>query len=154
MKRIRNQVARDTLAFLAAHAATYEHIVIDGVVYDVSAKLGLGNVRDFPNARDVAYTIEAPTMAIKFNPRALEHREMHELLGVLYHELGHVFEVRYGVEAARRVIRAGQECPSSREERRADQLAEVLTGDHIYYTDEFVQTILPTEITIRPRHLG
>jgi len=93
-----------------------------------------------PNAcavRDLAYSVPSENRIV-INDRLLS-RPRENWIGIIRHELGHVVDTVPYV-------------PNSGGEQRADDIAERVGGQRIYYDDEFVQTISPM-IYPRPKHL-
>lgn len=144
-----------TIAQLRKAAAPYHSLWVADFVVNLRFRLELGDESDFPEARSVAYTEESPRgLVIFYRPAALDLLSRDQLLGVLFHELGHVFELTYGEHAARYVLKQCGVRPSALEERRADQLAGAVFGHPIRYDDDLVQTIGRGAYAVRPRGLG
>lgn len=101
-------------------------------------RLAVGHSRSFPNARDFAYACQGEDETIYIVVAPDFHRQSRDRIeAILRHEFGHVLQLARGFGFA---------------EREADQIAERLWGDTIYYDDEDVQTLIPG-VTPRPRHL-
>lgn len=95
----------------------------------------------FPTARSRAYCeFEGGRLTIAVSPTLFRDNDA-RIQGVLRHEFGHAVYFFEGFE--------------DHSERQADELAEVLFGDPIYYDSELVQTLNPRNaVRPRPRSLG
>lgn len=100
-----------------------------------------GHPHEFPAERSRAYCqFEGGKLTIAVSPAMFRDNEA-RIQGVLRHEFGHAVYFFEGYE--------------DHSERQADELAEVLFGDLIYYDSDLVQTINPRNaVRPRPRSLG
>jgi hypothetical protein len=144
-----------TIAQLRKTAAPYRTRWVADAIFTLRFRLELGQEEDFPEARSVAYTEQSPRgLVIFYRPVALDLLSRAQLLGVLFHELGHVFELTYGEGVVREILAACGVRPSALEERRADQLAGAVFGHTISYDEDLVQTTARGAYAARPRGLG
>jgi hypothetical protein len=77
--------------------------------------------------------------------------------GVLAHECGHILDAQLTPASVRRLCHDNGVAYSSSEERRADALAEIALGWHIYYSrEDLVQRAGPGArgLVQRPQELG
>lgn len=100
-----------------------------------------GHPHEFPAERSRAYCqFEKGKLTIAVSPTLFRDNTA-RIEGVLRHEFGHAVYFFEGYE--------------DHSERQADELAEVLFGDLIYYDSDLVQTINPRNaVRPRPRSLG
>ena len=144
-----------TIAALRKIADPYKLVWIGDNVYGLRFKIIRGEEDEFPDARSVAYTEDSDAgLRIFYRPIALDLLSRDQLVGVLFHELGHVFELTYGEAETRRVLKACGVRPSELEERRADQISGAVFGHPIRYDDDLVQTVGRGTYAVRPRRLG
>ena len=100
----------------------------------ISAKLVEGRIEEFPKDRDFAYAC-TDSFVITVSPR-LKRQKISRIIGLIRHELGHLCLSNY----------------PNHSEQQADDIAEEIWGDKIYYDAESVQTIVPLNYP-RPRHI-
>lgn len=100
-------------------------------------RLVVGHARAFPGDRDFAYAcLDDGVIYIVVAPDF--HKQGRDRIeAILRHEFGHAVQLARGFGFA---------------EREADQIAERLWGDTIYYDAEDVQTLVPG-VAPRPLHL-
>lgn len=119
---------------------------------DFSVPLHVGDPRDFPAPRNMAFCAYRDGNAgrevfIVVAPKLLRG-DSARVEAVLRHELAHALEFHLGKAQLRRMARVdGYNLPST-PERRADAVAEIIWGDPIYYDRMTVQTLSPGR---RPR---
>lgn len=144
------------IAELRARANEFKRFRARGVMIALPFDIRAGELRDFPNARDVAFTQASGSgLIIYFHPQVDTRFSDSQALGVLYHELGHVFEMSFGRQVADAAIRAGGLTPAPSEERRADQLAYAVFGKRVNYDDALIQTVQKNAAHfVRPGELG
>jgi hypothetical protein len=144
-----------TVAALRKIAEPYKLVWIGDNVYGLLFKIVRGEEDEFPDARSVAYTEDSDDgLRIFYRPTALDLLSRDQIVGVLFHELGHVFELTYGEDVVRAVLAACGVRPSELEERRADQISAAVFGHPIRYDDDLVQTVGRGTYAVRPRGLG
>lgn len=115
-----------------------ELLQASGIRWPCPVRLKLGPAREFPEARNMAYTVDGTQedpafLEVVVAPRFLRQRRA-VVRGVLMHELGHAMAFCTG--------------DSTHPERVADELAEAAFGVPIRYDARDVQTTGPGQ---RPR---
>ena len=100
--------------------------------------LSRGQRKDFPAARDMAYTDQDGDLYVITVRPGFDREPEARQLAVLQHELGHVTLMHKGFQ--------------HHTEREADGVAELLFHPHrIYYDADDVQTVDPDQGVNRPR---
>ena len=122
---------------------------------DFKVKLGIGEMKDFPQVRNVAYTqmVSPREFKIVFAPK-WDRLTDENYIAVLRHEYGHVLHLMYPQIFKLIKEEYGVSLHPSQEEIFSDFAASFIWNDHIFYDDNLIQTITPTDIDLRPRHLG
>lgn len=132
------------MTVLTAVLRTFTHLHLrasDMVGSLFSVRLAVGKEKDFPEARNMAYCSrddDTGALEIVVAPKLLKG-DADRIGGVLRHEFGHALLFFWGR------LRHG--------ERDADNVAEQVFGDPIFYDRETVQT-LRDGLHPRPAYLG
>lgn len=125
-----------------------------GLSQDFKVELGIGSLQDFPNTRNVAYTMKMDDNHFKivFAPKWNQLTDAN-YIAVLRHEYGHVLHLMHP-NIIKWFSSQGYKFHPSQEEVFADFFASFLWIDHIFYDENLIQTLDETPICLRPRHLG
>lgn len=137
-RRIQNVTAEEFTQVFRSEAALFG--IVNPRAFDTRLEWMYGQctLPDACAVRDIAYSIPTENRII-INDRLLD-RPRENWLGILHHEFAHVIDPTTYV-------------PNSGGEQRADDIAERITGQRIYYDHQFVQTISPSGTYPRPKHL-
>ena len=117
-------------------------------------RVKIGKLSEFPATRNVAYTAHLKpnkceiVFAPKWNQLTPENYD-----AVLQHELCHVLHM-IRPDIFNILIPYGFNYDEDQCEIFADQMAEVIFDNPIYYDKSLIQTLEPQRIRKRPRHLG
>jgi hypothetical protein len=125
-----------------------------GLSQDFKVKIGIGEMEDFPETRNVAYTaqVSPKEFQIVFAPKWKQLTDSN-YIAVLRHEYGHVLHLMYP-QIFKTFEKKGYRFHPSQEEIFSDFAALVIWGQLIFYDEDLIQTIDKTPIESRPRHLG
>ena len=125
-----------------------------GLSQDFKVKIGIGEMEDFPETRNVAYTtqISPKEFEIVFAPKWKQLTDSN-YIAVLRHEYGHVLHLMYP-DIIKWFSSQGYKRHRSQEEIFSDFIGVHIWIDHIFYDDNLIQTLDETSIFFRPRHLG
>lgn len=125
-----------------------------GLSQDFKVKLGIGQMKDFPETRNVAYTrmLSPKKFEIVFAPK-WDQLTDENYIAVLRHEYGHVLHLMHP-KIFRMFKNLGYNFHPAQEEIFSDFVASFIWNDHIFYDDDLIQTLEETSTSIRPRHLG
>ena len=120
---------------------------------DLEVELRIGDIQEFPETRNVAYTMCQPggPALIVFAPK-LDDLTLGNIDAVLRHEIAHVLDLCY--PSLKSTLREHYSDVPPTTELFADWLAGLIWDEHIYYDDDLIQTTDVTSTSKRPRHLG
>jgi len=118
------------------------------------AYLVVGPSSEFPKKRNMAYCYveHDGSIFIVISPKLAEGSSS-RVEAILRHELAHAIEFHTGETELREMARVDGNKLHRGEELRADQIAEIIWGDPIYYDKIDVQTLERGQRP-RPKHLG
>lgn len=137
-RRIQNVTADEFSRVFAMEAARFGAVSPRALYTRIEWTDGQCTLPDACGVRDVAYAVPSENRIV-INYRLLD-RPRENWIGILRHELGHIIDTVPYV-------------PNSGGEQRADDIAERVGGQRIYYDAQFVQTIVPGGTYPRPKHL-
>lgn len=112
---------------------------------DFSVPLKIGDPRDFPKPRNMAFCgyrdgNSGRSIIIVIAPKLL-HGDEPRVQAILRHELAHAVEFYLGEDELHKVAALGGDSLPDTPELRADAVAEIIWGDPIYYDRLKVQTL-------------
>jgi len=137
-RRIQNVTANEFARIFAMEAARFGAVNPRAFYTRLEWTEGQCSLPDACAVRDIAYSVPSENRIV-INSRLLD-RPRENWIGILRHELAHVIDTMPYV-------------PNGGGEQRADDIAERVGGQRIYYDQDFVQTISPTNTYPRPSHL-
>lgn len=137
-RRIQNVLAEEFTQVFRSEAARFGAVNPRAFQTRLEWAYGQCTLPDACAVRDLAYSVPSENRII-INDRLVE-RPRENWIGILRHEFGHVIDdIPY--------------IPNSGGEQRADQIAERVGGQRIYYDAQYVQTVSPSGTYPRPKHL-
>ena len=146
---------RDLIRIARNHQGDFRLFIDElGLPQDFKVEIAVGDISEFPDTRNVAYTMKMSPRHFKmvFAPKWDELTD-NNYIAVLRHEYGHVLHLMHpNIFAYYR--KQGVNIYPKHEEIFSDFIGSTVWAEHIYYDENLIQTLDQTPIDIRPRHLG